>query len=102
MVNAGQEAPVSRVRAMLLVVRATPAAMAGMREPCRAMTSPASGAQAAIAAGIGQMARAARSADIDRASCRYRLDRNPAPASAAMPHVPIRQAPVNEARRNKP
>ena len=90
------------MRAALLAASAAPAAMAGIRAPRRAMSRPASGAHTAISAAIGPMVSPAPSADMPRTSCKYRVDRNPNPASAAMPQTPEATAAVNRALRNRP
>ena len=52
-------APVSRDRAALLKVSATPAMTSGTRGPRLATMRPASGAHSAITTGIGKMVRPA-------------------------------------------
>src|SRR5487761_556261 len=92
---------VSRDRAALLSVSAAPAMTSGSRGPRRATIRPASGAQAAITIGIGSRVRPARSADIPRTSCKYRVDRNKNPAIDAIAQTAVRLAPANGTLRKK-
>src|SRR5262245_11753843 len=80
---------VPRYRAMAEQPRAriAPPASSGTRPPGRAANLPASGAHTVIAAGMGSMAKPARSGLSPRASCRYKVVRNRKPATVAVKQI---------------